>query len=244
MSRNKNVEGEDTGQIINMETYQTYLWQRRLLAVVTALNVIGIGIFIGALFHPTWSVLDFVNNELEHINVKLGVWGEYRSVNTTGKVEFIPHFPAPPEKLLRLADEDLKHYYRVQAAFGVISLAFMICTNVFAIYTFTHHRYMYKRLVAMLHAVTAGCVVVVMEVLTSSINEWNVAVVNNARRHADFAFSTDYKLGPGYYLAGSVVLIYAFACIVFFVSSHKQKGNRAATTLLEFEDRPLHLSRH
>lgn len=44
-------------------------------------------------------------------------------------------------------------YYRAQAAFCVISLVLMFCNNAFALYTFTHHRYMYKRLVGAIHFV-------------------------------------------------------------------------------------------
>lgn len=76
--------------------------------------------------------------------MKLGVWGEWRTVNTSKDSEWIPHFPKPKRHLLRLAGHDLKNYYRAQAAFCVISLALMLANNAFAIYTFSHKRYIYK----------------------------------------------------------------------------------------------------
>jgi hypothetical protein len=119
----------------------------------------------------------------------------------------------------------------------------MLSNNAFAIYTFTHHRYIFKRLVGGLHLVTAGCVYVTMEVLTSSIDEWNIEVSQKAREFKDWNFSSVETTGSGWYLALSVVFIYLFACVVFFISSHKQKGSRAATTELEIEDRPVYIGR-
>jgi hypothetical protein len=204
---------------------------------------IGIFIFLAAIFHPTWSTIDFVNTHMEAVTVQLGVWGEWRSTNTSKQSEWIPHFPKPKKRLLRLAGEDLKHYYRAQAAFCVISLALMVSNNAFSVYTLSHYRYIYKRLVAAIHFVTAMCVVVTMEVLTNSINEWNVAVAEKSKHNGQWNFSTVDNLGLGYYLALCVVIIYVFAGVAFFISSHKQKGSRAATTQLEIDDRSIEMGR-
>lgn len=48
---------------------------------------------------PNWATIDFVNKRHEHVNVQLGVWGEYRTVNRSnapGMLEFHPHW----EKLM------------------------------------------------------------------------------------------------------------------------------------------------
>jgi hypothetical protein len=102
----------DTSQILNLDTYHQVIWQRRLMLFATALAILGIGIYVFAIFRPDWSILDFVNTNSEHVNVQLGVWGEWRTLNTSSKPEWIPHFPKPPGKrLLRLAGQDLKREY-------------------------------------------------------------------------------------------------------------------------------------
>lgn len=45
-------------------------------------------------------------------------------------------------------------YYRAQACFGLLALFMIVANSFFAIYTFTHHRYIYKRLVAGIFLIT------------------------------------------------------------------------------------------
>ncbi|VDM58910.1 unnamed protein product [Angiostrongylus costaricensis] len=139
-------------QILNMQSYHKMIWRRRLMAVATIVAWIAVVVLVAALATPNWAVLDFMNTEYQHVHVQLGVWGEWRTVkNATHKtVEWIPHFPTPPENVARLADADLKHYYRAQAAIGMIALFLLLSTDTLALYTFYHHRYVYKRLVACL----------------------------------------------------------------------------------------------
>uniref|UniRef100_A0A183BV23 Col_cuticle_N domain-containing protein n=1 Tax=Globodera pallida TaxID=36090 RepID=A0A183BV23_GLOPA len=133
-------------QVINEHEYKRVLRQRRLMAVATFGTFFGILLLIIAILTPKWATIEFVNKRNERVNVQLGVWGEYRSVNTSNKVEWISHFPEPDsDRFSRLAGVYLKHYYRVQAAFSVIALAIMMFGNGMAIYTFSHHRYMFKR---------------------------------------------------------------------------------------------------
>ncbi|VDO27078.1 unnamed protein product [Haemonchus placei] len=142
-------------QILNIQSYEKMIWQRRFMAVATVIAWIAVIVLIAALATPNWAVLDFMNTEYQQVHVQLGVWGEWRTVsNITHKtVEWIPHFPTPPENVVRLADADLKHFYRAQAAIGVIALFILLSTNTLALYTFYHHRYIYKRLVACLFIV-------------------------------------------------------------------------------------------
>ncbi|RCN35672.1 Tat pathway signal sequence domain protein [Ancylostoma caninum] len=146
-------------QILNIESYERMIWRRRFMALATAIAWIAAIVLIAALATPNWAVLDFTNTEYQQVHVQLGVWGEWRTVmNSTHKnVEWIPHFPTPPENIARLADADLKHYYRAQAAIGVIALFLLLSTNTLALYTFYHHRYIYKRLVAGLFLLVGEC---------------------------------------------------------------------------------------
>ncbi|KAF7635777.1 hypothetical protein Mgra_00004869 [Meloidogyne graminicola] len=146
----KTVDCKDT-QVINVHEYKRVLRQRRIMAAATVGTLFGIIIYIIAILCPCWATIDFTNKRQEHVNVQLGVWGEYRSVNTSKKVEWISHFPEPAsDRFSRLAGVYLKHYYRVQAAFSVIAIAIMAFANGMALYSFSHHRYMFKRVVGLL----------------------------------------------------------------------------------------------
>uniref|UniRef100_A0A915AHL7 Ribosomal protein L2 n=1 Tax=Parascaris univalens TaxID=6257 RepID=A0A915AHL7_PARUN len=231
-------------QVLNVKRYRAILWQRRCMALMTLLTIASIFVFIAALATPDWAIIDFTNTDLEAVHVQLGVWGEWRTKtnHSLGTIEWIPHFPAPPRSVLRLADTDLRHYYRAQMAFGMISLVLMLSNNALAIYTFYHHRYMYKRLVACLHAVIAMCIVVTVEVLTNSVHEWNISVAEQSK-NVDWDYSVGQKNGRSAYMAWTCVCVYALAAISFALGSHKQKGSRAATAEFEIEDRPIHIGR-
>ncbi|CAK5108458.1 unnamed protein product [Meloidogyne enterolobii] len=172
----KTVECKNS-QVINLHEYKRVLRQRRIMAAATVGTMLGIIIYIIAILSPNWATIDFTNKRQEHVNVQLGVWGEYRSVNTSKRVEWISHFPEPAsDRFSRLAGVYLKHYYRVQAAFSIIAIAMMAFANGMALYTFSHHRYMFKRVVGLLFLIIAMCIVVTIEVLINSVDEWNLEV--------------------------------------------------------------------
>ncbi|ULT82171.1 hypothetical protein L5515_017725 [Caenorhabditis briggsae] len=228
-------------QVLNMHSYHAIIWQRRIMAFATLLAWIGVGLLVAALATTHWASIDFHNKDYQPVHVDLGVWGEYRTVNDFRKVsvEWIPHFPAPPENILRLADTDLKHYYRSQAFMGCFGAVILLCTNCLAIYTFYHHRYMYKRAVAALYLVVAMCIFGAIEILSSSINEWNTAVTQDR----EFDYEQAKKMGFSTRLAQGAILTSIIACLAFAFGSHKQKGEHAATAELEIEDREYHIGR-
>ncbi|TMS36956.1 hypothetical protein L596_004000 [Steinernema carpocapsae] len=227
-----------------MHRYHIVIWQRRFMAFATLLTVAAVFVFILAVVSPNWAIIDFVNTDFEKVHVQLGVWGEWRTKenHSLSTVEWIPHFPSPSSSVLRLADADLKHYYRAQAAFCVISLCLMTVNNLLAFYTFYHHRYMFKRLVACLHMVTAMCIIVTAEVLTNSVSEWQVEAAQNSQ-NGDWDYSVGQETGLATYLAYGVAVVYVLAALAFALGSHKQKGSRAATAEFEIEDRPIHIGR-
>ncbi|CCD67460.1 uncharacterized protein CELE_C46C11.3 [Caenorhabditis elegans] len=228
-------------QVLNMHSYHSIIWRRRIMAFATLLAWIGVIMLVAALATTSWATIDFVNTDYHPIHVDLGVWGEYRKINTFKKVtvEWIPHFPAPPENILRLADTHLQHYYRSQAFMGCFGAVILLCTNVLAVYTFYHHRYMYKRAVAALYLVVAMCIFGAIEILSSSINEWNTAVAQNG----EFDYEAGKKMGYSTRLAQGAIATSLIACLAFALGSHKQKGEHAATAELEIEDREYHIGR-
>jgi len=240
------------GEIINAHQYRKMVFRRRLMAVVNSATIIGVVLYAVAVLSPGWAIIDFVNHRREHVNVRLGVWGEWRRTNVTDQAEWIAHFPEPAShRYLRLAGVYVKQYYWVQAGFSVIALSLMVASNLTAIYTFTHHRYMYKRLTAALFLIVAMCILVAVEVLTSSVDEWNVEVVAKSQRlqpldpdDDGWDYSAAQTFGFPIYLAWSVTGIYFCAALVFAAGSHKQKGSAAALAEFEIEDRPVHIGRH
>ncbi|VDD97205.1 unnamed protein product [Enterobius vermicularis] len=127
-------------------------------------------------------------------------------------------------------------------AFSLIALILMVSNNALAFYTFFHHRYIYKRLVACLHIVIAMCIVVTVEVLTNSVNEWNVNVAQQSK-NIEWDYSVAERAGSSTYLAWTCIASYVTAAVAFALGSHKQKGSRAATAEFEIEDRPVHIGR-
>ena len=233
-----------SSRVINVHEYKRVLRQRRMMAAATMGTMLGIVLLIVAILCPNWATIDFVNKREEHVNVQLGVWGEYRTVNTSKRVEWISHFPEPAsERFSRLAGVYLKHYYRVQAAFSVIAIALMTFANGMALYTFGHHRYMFKRVVGLLFLIIAMCIVVTIEVLINSVNEWNLEVVERSHLPGNWDYSSGQKIGPPVYIAWIVVALYLMGMFAIFHASHKQKGSRAATAEFEIEDRPIHIGR-
>ncbi|WKY16768.1 hypothetical protein Q1695_001411 [Nippostrongylus brasiliensis] len=208
-------------QILNIASYEKIIWQRRLMALATGVAWMAVIVLIAALATPNWAVLDFMNTEYQQVHVQLGVWGEWRTVkNFSHKTD----------------------YYRAQAAIGVIALFILLSTNTLALYTFYHHRYVYKRLVACLFLVVAMAIVVTVEVLSNSVDEWNTAVAQ-ASQQGDFDYDAVKVTGYSTRMAQGVVAACLFSAIAFAVGSHKQKGENAATAEFEIEDRPVHIGR-
>ncbi|CAB3400964.1 unnamed protein product [Caenorhabditis bovis] len=228
-------------QVLNMNSYKAIVYQRRFMAFATLLAWIGVVMLIVALATTHWATIDFQNSDFDQVQVDLGVWGEWRTkTNTRGQtiVEWIPHFPSPPEHVLRLSHTSLKHYYRSQAAMGVISMILLLSTNLLAIYTFYHHRYMFKRVVACLYIVIAMVIYATIEILSNSIDEWDLR-----KRQDETDYETEKKMGYSTRLAQCVIGICVFAAFCFAIGSHKQKGDAAATAELEIEDREYHIGR-
>ncbi|KAI1717276.1 Tat pathway signal sequence domain protein [Ditylenchus destructor] len=230
--------------VVNMKRYREVIWERRWMALACATALVSILIFIVAILLPDWAVIDFTNTNSEHVHIKLGIWGEYRTVNTSRRgAEWISHFPEPASgRYLRLAGVYLKHFYRAQAAFCIIGLVMMIFTNGMALYSFMHHRYMFKRLVAVLYFFTAMCTMMCIEILIKSIDEWNTEVAQKSY-DSNWNYSAAKTDGKATYMARGVMIVYFIAAIIFAIGSRKQKGSRAATAEFEIEDRPVHCSR-
>lgn len=82
------------------------------------------------------------------------------------------------------------------------------------------------------------CVLVVIEVLINSVNEWKA--FTGKQSHPEYYFQS-MSYGYSTYISWLVFAVYVFAAFVFLVGGRKQKGDRAATKEFEEEDRPVNL---
>lgn len=85
------------------------------------------------------------------------------------------------------------------------------------------------------------CVLVVIEVLVHSIQEWKTLSDDSHVKHEDYLGGLQY--GYSIVLAWIVFAIYAGGAVAFLLGGKKQKGSRAATQEFEVEDRPINLGR-
>ncbi|XP_075230678.1 voltage-dependent calcium channel gamma-1 subunit-like isoform X3 [Lycorma delicatula] len=117
-----------------------------------------------------------------------------------------------------MLDNTILHYTRTEMIFSVISLLLIMMGFFFSFYTFRNPRYMFKRLAGGIHFITCLSVMVVIEVLMSSIvyEKEHLPVVHPKK--------ADYYYGYSFYLACLVFICNLLAGIVFFWYSKKRKG--------------------
>ncbi|KAL5017936.1 hypothetical protein ScPMuIL_003658 [Solemya velum] len=148
-------------------------------------------------------------------------------------------FPSDDEVLLdKTIDHQILDYIRTGSAFGIISLVLMLIGHVFAVYTLKRPRYIIKRLTALLHIMTAVCVLVLNEVFIRT-TEYSTSKLPGSR-------VKNAKLSYGYSFALSwlVFVVYVLAGIVFLLMSHKKKTEMAdIVDHLAEEDEPVTIGR-
>ncbi|KJH43445.1 hypothetical protein DICVIV_10545 [Dictyocaulus viviparus] len=85
-------------------------------------------------------------------------------------------------------------------------------------------------------------IVVTIEVLSNSIDEWNTAVAQ-ASQQGDWDYDAVKVTGYSCRMAQMVVAACLLSAAAFALGSHKQKGDNAAIAEIEIEDRPVHIYR-
>ncbi|KAK6169020.1 hypothetical protein SNE40_020150 [Patella caerulea] len=129
-------------------------------------------------------------------------------------------------------------YTRTVIAFTIIALVLMCIVHSFAFYTIRRPRYIIKRLTALLHFMTAACILV--------LNEVFVKAVEHEREHlADrFPDGGDSEYGFSFVFSWLVFIVFVVVGLIFLFVSHKRKADMGEDDdALAQEDEPMQLGR-
>jgi len=134
-------------------------------------------------------------------------------------------------------DDTILDYSRSETAFAIISIALMLLGFVFSFYALREPRYMFKRLAALMHCMTAVCILVCAEVMINSVDYESDHLQS---RHPE---GSHYHFGWSFWLCWVVFAIYVLATLVFLFYGRKRKGDRALTEDEAKENEPVNIGR-
>ncbi|ESO87434.1 hypothetical protein LOTGIDRAFT_127872 [Lottia gigantea] len=139
-------------------------------------------------------------------------------------------------------DENIDSHYldytRTVIAFTIIAILLMSLVHCFAFYTIRRPRYIVKRLTALLHFMTAACILV--------LNEVFVKAIEHEKEHLAGRFPINGVSSYGFSFILSWLVFVVFVCVglVFLFVSHKRKADMAdIDDELAQEDEPMQLGR-
>lgn len=127
----------------------------------------------------------------------------------------------PSEEAIRQdmeIDRTILEYTRSEVAFCTLSLVMLLMGIGFSVYTFKEHRYMFKRLAGGVHFISAGVMMVVMEV------ENNSATYEERYLSSRLPKGCRWSFGFSYYFAWITFSMYVIIGLTFMVCSRKRKG--------------------
>lgn len=115
-------------------------------------------------------------------------------------------------------DRTILEYTRSEVAFCTLSMALLLMGIGFSVYTFKEHRYMFKRLAGGVHFISAGVIMVVMEVENNSATYEERYLTSRLPKGCHWAF------GFSYYFSWITFALYVAVGITFIVCSRKRKN--------------------
>ncbi|GFN81911.1 voltage-dependent calcium channel gamma-1 subunit [Plakobranchus ocellatus] len=157
----------------------------------------------------------------------------------TGYESCEPHNLFPSSEDFQKSTEYERHhldYTRTAIAFTIIALVIMVIGHAFAFYALRRPRYIIKRLAALLHFMTAACLLVLNEVFVKTVEHEREKMPERIPRdaHTHYGFS--------FVLSWLVFVIFVLAGLIFLFTSHKKKAEYADGTEA-LEDEPMEIRR-
>ncbi|OWF56523.1 epithelial membrane protein 1-like [Mizuhopecten yessoensis] len=216
-----------------------YMWEKRLLYSSTGGTLFGVLLHIIAVSTTHWLTFEipgglYVNATGRVISeVQSGLWRSCKTEFTITRDSSnqivrntyetcVRHnlFPTNTE-LHRDKSTDFQYldYMRTGSAFGIIALLVMVLGHIFAIYTLRRPRYILKRLTALMHLMTAACVLVENEVFIRRVEYADTHLPERIPNKANHAY------GYSFVLSWMCFVFFVIAGIVFLLTSHKRKAD-------------------
>lgn len=228
------------------------LQERRVLLGTAGFTLLGILFMLIAISADYWYLLHIPGGQYRNstksyvINHHAGLWRICRKELDNRTYPHIRRDYCTMIKLFpnsRTIDKDpeidgvIVNFSRTETAFAVIALLLMMMGLVFTFYAIREPRYMFKRVAAAIHIITAICILVCAEVLSQSVA---YEEINLPARHPEGSY---YRYGFCFYLAWITFAIFVLAGIVFIWFSRKRKGFKAYNEEEALENEPVHLGR-
>ncbi|XP_071107918.1 voltage-dependent calcium channel gamma-1 subunit-like isoform X1 [Haliotis cracherodii] len=142
------------------------------------------------------------------------------------------HYLDGPNELIKI------DYTRTAIAFTIIALILMVIGHMFAVYTLKRPRYIIKRLTALLHLMTAACILVLNEVFSRSVEHGLEHLPDKYPQGVESSY------GFSYVFSWLVFVVYVAAGLLFLFISHKRKADMADTVdVMAEQDEPMQLGR-
>ncbi|XP_067672659.1 voltage-dependent calcium channel gamma-1 subunit-like isoform X2 [Haliotis asinina] len=232
-------------------------FERRALIVATVCTVVGFLFQIVAICTNNWLVISIPGGVYRNASRRYlvqafsGLWricrvevsrlvAEGKTVETRHD-ECESHNLFPTEEEIRqnkAIDSHYLDYTRTAIAFTIIALLLMVIGHMFAVYTLRRPRYIIKRLTALLHLMTAACILVLNEVFSRSVEH---GLENLPEKYPQ---GVESSYGFSYVFSWLVFVVFVAAGLLFLFLSHKRKADMADTVdVMAEQDEPMQLGR-
>lgn len=135
-------------------------------------------------------------------------------------------------------DMKILDYMRTGTAFGIIAITVMLIGHMFAFYALRRPRYIVKRLTALIHFMTAACVLVENEVFIRRTEYAKSKLPLRLPKQAEHSY------GYSFVLSWISFVLFLGAGVIFLFASHKKKSDNLNDQMDNLEiDEPVAIRR-
>lgn len=230
-------------------------WERRLLYATFGVGLFGSLLLLIAISTNSWVTVTFPYSTLRNDSGRGGEFyktGHYHGLWRICRQEYVNSTSQPYERLycqtmyfmsqpqdVRFGryDHEILHYRRSSAVISLIGLVLSFIAHGFTWYSMAQMRYMFKRLAASLHLITAACCWVTVEVFKRSMDYTRAHLTDVVPA------GSEVSLGASYALGWIAFILFVLVSISLFAFSAKRKGRKARSIKEAQENEPVVLGR-